>query len=121
MRVVLYSSHDMEPITIIDLPIDIYKLLQTRGRAKIAVMETFAVFMNQGPEETVHRYQPKIVDIYAELIVMRGETHLLLLTPSEEAALMLRSSFLPGQLKDVNEMKRQAYARGFLKAIQTLR
>lgn len=44
----------------------------------------------------------------------------MLFTPDEENALLLRASFLPGQHNAVRNKERNAFAAGFLKALQEI-
>ena len=115
MRVVLYAD-DMEPITVIDLPEMAEGYLNKRGMVRLAVMlpPTLSVLAAQYPPE---RDGMKTVEIFAERIVRRGREHMMLFTRDEESALLLKCAFLPGQQAGLQERERDAFARGFLKAL----
>ena len=62
----------------------------------------------------------KIVDIYAERLRRRDGETLMLFTNDEENALLLKSTFLAGQQSEINNIKKQAFGRGFLQALNAV-
>lgn len=116
-RVVLHSSVDFEPITILDLGPEIYKYLSRNKEIMLPVYE-HPRYRWVGPAEPApERYHS--VRIRAEKIrMMEGKEFLMLLTHDEESALLLRAVFLPGQQHQLNEARREAFARGMLAAIR---
>ena len=118
MRVVLYAD-DMEPITVIDLPAMAEGYLNERGVVRLAVMlpPMLSVLAAQHPPE---RDSLKTVEIFAERIIRHGREHMMLFTRDEESALLLKCAFLPGQQAGLQEREREAFARGFLKALATV-
>jgi hypothetical protein len=94
MNVVLYTT-DLEPITILDLPIGLLEQLERHGAVRVAVQEPFK--FTPAPEDFVY-HQPKTVTIYCEKFCWRdGRTKTILVTPDDEVALILKPSWLPGQ------------------------
>lgn len=122
MRTVLYA-HDMEPITVFDLNQWAHDFLLEHGSVRLAIQTPMqaAVDLAQvnppSPMTTMDRF---VVHITAERFMRNGKQTLLLFTHDEEAALLLKADFLPGQLRGVQEMERGAYAKGFLAAINAI-
>lgn len=116
MRVVLYAE-DFEPITVLELPPVARHYLEFHGRVRLAVMEEPK--LSSVYEAPVKNYIHE-VDIWAERLVMRGKTHLMLFTHDEVQALQLKAAFLPGQRSRLAEAESKAFARGFLHALTRL-
>ena len=95
MNVVLYTT-DLEPITILDLPLWLMEQLEKQGAIRVAVLK---------PPKWINEKTPvadsaniEAVTIYCERLRWRNnETKLILVTPDEELALSLRPEWLPGQ------------------------
>ena len=87
MNVVLYT-HELEPITILDLPVWLLEQLEKTGAVRIAVVE---------PPGWVHEEVPVVanptmrtVTIYCEKLRWHNnQTKTILVTPDEELALTL--------------------------------
>jgi hypothetical protein len=110
MNVVLYTN-DLEPITILDLPVWLLEQLEKQGAARIAVVPP--TFLN-APERPYEYDQGmfKTVTIYCEKLRWKdGTTKPILITRDEELALSLRPDWLPGQ---------RASIQGYKKAIRHL-
>jgi hypothetical protein len=118
MRAVLYAK-DFEPITVIDVPEHAVEHLLRYESVRLPVVP---------PVETVPLTDNRVanvrfyaVDIWAEKLRFRtGAEHLMLFTYDEEAALLLKSAFLPGQQAALNRIKKDAFAKGFLDALHRL-
>jgi hypothetical protein len=110
MNVVLYTN-DLEPITILDLPVWLLEQLEKQGAARIAVVPPSFL----SPPERPHEYDQgmfKTVTIYCEKLRWKdGTTKPILITRDEELALSLRPDWLPGQ---------RASIQGYKKAIRHL-
>ena len=117
MRVVLYAE-DMEPITVLDLSGFLLEHLQEYRMVLVPVMAS--VQYHAMPAAPTIADMPRSVMIWAERMQRNGETHWLLFTRDEEAAMMLRSELLPGQHKEVQEREKQNYARGFLAGLNAV-
>ena len=88
MVVIIYSMIDLEPITAIDLPAEQIKILNERGALKLVLAgtdKTCTLLKGVLPP-------PFNIPIYA--------------TSDEENALMLKASFLPGQLNSLRLRKK---------------
>jgi len=115
MRTVLYT-HDLEPITILELEEWKMRMLEERGRVELAVMKPMSVAAwnpSVVPEpEPIWR-----VCITAERFHSNGQIHMMLFTHNEEHALLLKSAFLPGQRWALKELTAAEFAKGFLAAL----
>ena len=116
MRVVLYTN-DMEPITVIDLSGTAVRYLHTYNHVRLPVMEPISLTPTNGVG-FIHQF--KTVDIYAERLRRKDVETLMLFTNDEENALLLKSTFLAGQQSEINRIKNQSFARGFLYALNAL-
>jgi hypothetical protein len=117
MRAVLYAS-DFEPITVIDLPEFAMEYLEKYRFVRLPVLRP----PQTTPWDEASMPEPNfpLVKIWAErLRHPRGE-HLMLFTEDEEMALLLKSTFLPGQRSALHDVERRAFAQGFLNALQHL-
>lgn len=114
MRIVLYTE-DFEPITVLDLSMAAMSRLKDGGRWRFAVPKPFRLLRRM---EIVPLMEPvDIVEIWSERFIRKGQETVFLFTRDEEAALMLKSDLLPGQIKDAQAREREQYARGFLRGI----
>lgn len=103
MNVVLYTK-DFEPITILDLPIWLLEALERQGGVRLAVQEPLTDITMQADPSILH--QPKVCTLYCQkLRWMDGTTKVIVVTPDEELALMLRPDWLPGQRGTINVYK----------------
>ena len=94
MNVVLYTT-DLEPITILDLPLWLLEQLEKQGAVRIAVLKPPRL-VNNG--EAVTFDMPETVTVYCERLRWRDDsTQLILVTPDDELALTLKPEWLPGQ------------------------
>ncbi|WP_248769083.1 hypothetical protein [Pseudomonas sp. MWU12-2345] len=120
MRAVLYT-HDMEPITVIELEPWAWEFLREQGQVRLAVYRPACV--RHDPDETPQPFDMSqwIVRITAEVLVRGQHSSLMLFTNDEEAALLLKSVFLPGQHREVQDREKSAFAQGFLHALNNLR
>jgi len=94
MNVVLYTE-DLEPITILDLPLWLLEQMEKQGAVRVAVVRPFQVTDDAMPD--VFERLPTVT-IYCEKFRWRdGKIKTILITPDEELALMLKPDWLPGQ------------------------
>jgi hypothetical protein len=101
----------MEPITVIELdqwPEDFLR----RNRSVIIPVYERLLYTHVKDIDMSSYIQFRTVEITAEVMVRKGERHLMLFTKDEESALLLESVFLPGQRKELQEAEQQAAARG---------
>lgn len=116
MRAVLYA-YDLEPITIIEVPLNAVEYLKKHGIVRIHVPTI--------PNVTIPLSEPvqtefKMVTIRAERLVVHDMESMMLFTHDEETALQMKATFLPGQLGAIQDMQRNAFAYGFLTALRKL-
>lgn len=116
MRAVLYA-YDLEPIMIIDVPMNAVEYLKKTEIVRIHVPTI--------PRTTFPLSEPiqtefKLVTIRAEKFVFRDVETLMLFTHDEETALQMKATFLPGQLGAIQDIQRNAFAYGFLTALRKL-
>lgn len=117
MRVVIYAT-DFEPITVIELTRFAVEYLEAHGRVSLAVQlpASFMPCINEDAPQISFRQ----VDIWAERLRFPNGEHLMLFTRNEEAALQLKSAFLPGQRAALQQSQADAFAKGFFDALQRL-
>lgn len=115
-RHVLYTR-ELEPITIIDLVGAMERILRERGRVTLHVPTMFVMEDMTAPISS----GVKLIDLHAELFRYGQVRTLMLFVDDEEAALLLPASFLAGQRKAINNIKADAFARGFMQALEMLR
>lgn len=113
MKAVLYT-YDLEPITVIELPISLWELLWLGRPIRLHVVEPVSF---EKWQEGTHFEPLKIVEIFGEKIIRRGKQGLMLFADNEEWALRLKASFLPGQYFELQSRERGAYISGVLRAI----
>ncbi len=110
MRAVLYA-YDLEPITIIDIPLRAIDHLRKHSVVRIHVPSNLAAPVD---------CEFKVVTIRAEKFVFGDQETLMLFTHDEETALQMKATFLPGQLGAIQDLQRNAFAYGFLTALRKL-
>jgi hypothetical protein len=93
MNVVVYSTN-LEPITILELPLWLLEQLETKGSVRIAIRTS---------DESTN---PDTVALYCEKLRWRdGTTKVIIVTPDEELALTLKPEWLPGQQATVQSYR----------------
>lgn len=116
MKVVLYT-YDFEPITIIDINQFALNHLKTHGIVNLAIPAR----LNLTPGNAVNDYiSYRRVTLRSMTIYLNGKVGSLLVTQDEESALLLKAAFLPGQTAELNELQRNAFACGFISALNKL-
>ena len=114
-RAVLYA-HDMEPITVLQLSDAAHNHLGSHGQVTIPVMGPVQLFrIDESPSA-----QFRTVRITAEVLRKGDKKHMMLFTHDEESALLLKSAFLPGQQRAVQDREARAFGLGFLDALNRL-
>lgn len=119
MRAVLYTE-DMFPITVLDVPEQWWEWLKERGHVRVAVVEQPKLRpLPDLDHEAIWSvpYQTRHVDIRAEVLIKNGKRHMLLFTRSEDEALLLEATFLPGQLREISDIRRREFSKGFFAAL----
>jgi hypothetical protein len=65
------------------------------------------------------------MNLYAEISAMKVMSadgiRLILIARNDETALLMRNTFLPGQTKELNYVKTQAFYQGMIKAIKQIK
>lgn len=110
MNAVLYTK-DLEPITVVDIPISLWEMLAAGSRIRLPVRLPLTLEHLRSPP------MMRTVEIFGELFCRRGARSLMLFTNDEESALLLRASFLPGQNREVQSRERQAFVAGIVRAL----
>lgn len=106
MNVVIYTD-DLEPITIIDLPIDFCRMGYERRFVRVAVMMPISVMLETDPM----LLEDYIVTLKFDKLKKsnkRGEMieSWIITTDDEVLALKLKPSWLPGQRGAINDYER---------------
>lgn len=117
VRVVLYAD-DLEPITVLELPAFVRDHLEQHGVVRLPVVESPGLI--SAPIQSPSYQTFRTVEIWTERFVRKGQEHLMLFTRNDENALLLRAAFLPGQRRELNDQRAQAFAQGFLDALMRL-
>lgn len=101
MNVVIYTQ-DMEPITIIDLPLAAIQFGLKRQFLMLPVPIPFQMIQDGGAriDDLVIR---TVALEFNELRMPNGQTSWIVVTQDEEVALMLRPAWLPGQRGAIND------------------
>lgn len=110
---VIYTP-DLEPITIIDVPMWALKRMKAGEPIVFPAWEEVSF---RRPTEPPSFEPIRTVCIWAEPFV-RGDTKsVILFTKQYELALLLRSSVLPGQRKTYEEKYKEGFIKGLLMAL----
>jgi len=72
------------------------------------------VYTNEPPTNKVW----STVVIRAEFFVKNQKTYMMLFTYNDENALLLKSAFLPGQQRELQNRCLSSFAQGFLSAVE---
>lgn len=114
MRSVLYAT-DLEPITVLELTGLAADYLRDRRFVRLLLP-----FKAQSYDSLTASTTVKTVDIWAEPLRRGSHESLLLFTADDTDALLLKTAFLPGQHKGVQQRERAAFAEGFCRAINMI-
>ena len=120
MNAVLYT-HDLEPITIIDLPSWAYECFERGSWIEMLIPNKpqRANFVGTGDDPiTLMATKINTVRIRPEDVVFRGVRHTILCTPDEESSLLLKAAFLPGQNSELQKQQRLSFSAGFAFALR---
>jgi hypothetical protein len=118
MNIVLYTM-DMEPITIIDLPMWAIELGEKERMVAVAVIRP----PSRTPfENTPLELSTQVVYLRFHPLVFYGKKNWIITVENEELALLLKPSWLPGQRKQINDYERQVENLSFalLQALSAL-
>ena len=101
MNVVLYTT-DFEPLTILDLPVDILEKIEVEGALKIIVAKP----PKSLSEGTLTLSMPETITIYCQKMRwLDSSIKTILFTEDEELALAIKPSWLSGQTANVQHYK----------------
>lgn len=116
MNIVIYARQDMQPITVIDLPMRLIEMGAERGCVQIAVMEPLSLAVERDFSESLRRWT---VSLTFHRLVMLDQKTWFITTDDEEAALLLKPDWLPGQRGRINQlqMERDQMAKALVKAL----
>lgn len=96
MNIVLYTK-DLEPITILDMPMWLQEAIERQGAGKVAVKGKSKTENNSA---LAQEEQPPTITIELEYLCdERGMTHKFFVTKDEELALGVVPQYLPGQIQ----------------------
>lgn len=118
MNAVLYT-HDLEPITVLDVPVWAWARLRKGEPIRFHVIEPVRFHLRnpQQVEDAVTRMPLRTVEVTGEVLRRRGAETMMLFTRDEESALLLKADFLPGQRREQQTRERGAYAHGLMTAL----
>lgn len=101
MNVVIYTR-DMEPITIIDLPMWALEAGERRMFVSLGIVDEVKLANARDPVDVTAR----TITLEFTLIRLGDVRSWLITTRDDELALLLRPSWLPGQRRKINEYER---------------
>lgn len=113
MQAVIYT-HQLEPITVVDIPMWLWERLMRGDFVRLAVTEMVPVASLHAPPSYE---KTRVVEIFGDRLRRGKYESLMLFTSDEENALLLKADFLPGQRGELRSKERGAFARGFLDAL----
>lgn len=114
MNTVLYTE-ELEPITVVDLPMWIWERLKMRHMMYLPVIEPLKCTPPNEPPEFL---RPKTVKIWSEKFVYRDKISMFVFTKDDENALQLKADFLPGQRGEVQRREQMARIQGFFSGLK---
>lgn len=114
---VIYSK-DFEPISVIPMNDEMYGYFTKYEIVRFPIQAPISV------EDISEPPKPGPL-LYAEISAMKVYStdgmRLLLVARNDETALLMRNTFLPGQTKELNFIKTQAFYQGMVKAIRQIK
>jgi hypothetical protein len=114
---VIYSK-DFEPISVIPMNNDMYGYFTQYEVVRFPIQAPISIEdMSQPPTAPENMY----AEISAMRVYSNDGLRLLLIARNDETALLMRNTFLPGQTKELNFIKTQAFYQGMVKAIKQIR
>jgi len=117
LRVVVYDDETMEPITAITLERWMFDRLRDGDRIRIAyVVREIELAHNDIPKMIEQRW----AEVWFEKFVRKGQPHWFCFTREGEHAVRLKSTFLAGQISEVQRRERDAFASGAMMALEKL-
>lgn len=123
MRVVVYDAEDMEPITVIQLPGHMREYLNEILDGRRGPEITFLLQQPLSAADFVTKEPPALTMMpYVRLKfepIWKGKGLLMWLctTRDGETALLLKSVFLPGQQRELNQQREDAFMAGLFAAM----
>jgi len=119
MRFVLYAERDLEPITVIELPISPEHVYQYMGGVvRIAVMPPLSARpMSDAEAAVAAELWQQIVNVRVHPLIGPAPHRVrtwMLTTDDEELALLLRSEVLPGQRREWHEQFKRGLVTGLM-------
>lgn len=104
MNTVIYTR-DMEPITVIDLPLWALEAGERQAVVRVAVIDPVPE-KPLLPSDPVPQVYDRVVSLEFIPIRLGARRSYLIMTHDEELALLLRPSWLPGQRAKINDYER---------------
>lgn len=114
MKVVVYTT-DLEPITVIDIPMWGIERMRKDRFFRVPVIEPFKISsIDDVPIQGIVHH----VDIWAEPLRRGNRESLMIFTYQDELALKLFGEPLPGQQRSFQEQYRKGFIDGLLAALE---
>lgn len=122
MRVVIHDKETYEPITVVTIPSQYIREMEQGTR-------DYSLRLPIPMQASGYAYDAKLDATMAKAAILRirfepihrgrgGERFMWLCTAEDgDSALLLRSVFLPGQMKEVRYVEQEAYLRGLFEAL----
>lgn len=120
MRCVVFDPLDMEALTVIDVPQEfIRNLEQRRGPSMIHFGIPAEPATWVAPDAPMDYQPPKVATVLLEPFFRGNVRTWCAIAMNPEICLLLKAELLPGQHRDVQQMRRRSFEEGFGKGFLT--
>jgi hypothetical protein len=109
---IVYSK-DFEPISHIPMTDEIYRYFMQYDIVRFPVQKAVDAKVYYSGEP-IPMEPPLTAEIRAMRVFSPDGIRLILIAETEETALLLRNTFLPGQTKELNYIKTTSFVKGFI-------
>lgn len=118
LRVVVYDDETMEPITAITLQRWMFERLRDGDSIRIPYYPP--VVGQYSGNAKFEPTGPMWAEVWFEKFIRHGHEHWFCFTRDGEHAVRLKSTFLAGQLSEVQRRERDAFSSGVVKALEAM-
>lgn len=116
MRVVVFDQEMREPLTVVDVSMDLFRRATKGQPIRFRIPENFREWMmNVGGPTQAQATTFRVCTLRLEPIYRGDEViHWNAIPDDEQLALLLRAAFLPGQISEVQRREAKAFLQGLL-------
>jgi len=118
MRCVVYDPHDLEALTVIEVPQVFIRELESGKRGPMLSFAIWADVIREPSQLATNECVSDMrrADVRMEQFRYHGASTWVAMALNPEICLLMRSTLLPGQRKDDADRQRQAFIRGLIAA-----